>query len=110
MLEARAGLRLCFMFCALGPPCLARTLVAFERMFIVRLCLAAAALGAAAFFGYEAYWTLAVACAFPGIGGNSLRLLGVTLSFPVGLAVLVVLALVSALFAAYVLFLHRSDN
>jgi hypothetical protein len=53
---------------------------------------------------------LAVAGALPGTGSNSLRLLGVTLSFPVGLAVLVALGLASALFAAYVLFLHRSDN
>ena len=84
--------------------------VAFERMFIIRLCLALVALGGAAFFGYEVYWTMAVAGALPGTGSNSLRLLGVTLSFPVGLAVLVALALASALLAAYVLFLHGPDN
>lgn len=85
-------------------------LVAFERMFIIRLCLAAVALGGAAFFGYEAYWTLAVAGTLPGTGSNLLRLPGVTLSFPVGVAVLVVFAVAWALFAAYVLFLHRSEN
>jgi len=79
-------------------------------MFIIRLCLALVALGAAAFFGYEAYWTVAVAGALPGTGSNSLQFLGVTLSFPVGLTVLVALGLASALFGAYVLFLNSSDN
>jgi hypothetical protein len=76
-------------------------------MFIIRLCFAVAALGAAAFFAFEAYWTLAVACA---TGSPSLQFFGVTLSLRVGLAVLVALSVASALFAAYVLFLHRSDS
>jgi hypothetical protein len=79
-------------------------------MLIIRLFLALVALGGAAFFGYEAYWTLAVVGALPGTGSNSLSLLGVTLSFPVGLAVLLALALASALFATCVLFLHTPDN
>jgi hypothetical protein len=79
-------------------------------MFIIRLSFAAVALGAAAFFAYEAYWTLAVACAVPGTGSPSLQFLGVTLSLRVGLTVLVALALASALFAVYVVFLHRSDD
>ena len=79
-------------------------------MFILRVCLVLVAMGAAAFFGCQAYWALAVACALPGTGGYSLRLLGVTLSLPVGLAVLVGLALASALFAAYLLFLKKADN
>jgi hypothetical protein len=79
-------------------------------MFILRLCLAAVALGAAAFFGYEAYWTIAVAGSSPGTGNASLQLLGMTLSFRVGLTILVALAVTSALFAVSVFFIYRSDS
>ena len=79
-------------------------------MLVIRLGLALAGLGGAMFFGYEAYWTLAVPGALPGTGSTSLRFLGVTVPFSIGLAVLVALALASAFLAAYVLFLHRSDS
>lgn len=79
-------------------------------MWIIRLCLAVVALGAAGFFGYAAYGSLAVATAAPGTGSPAMELLGVTVSFGVGLSILGALALASALFAVYLLFSGWSDS
>ena len=77
-------------------------------MLIVRFCLGVSSLGMSVFLGYEAYWSWALT--LRGWGGNGLQLLGVSLSFPVGMTLLVLLGLAFALGALYAFFFASSDN
>ncbi len=76
-------------------------------MLILRLCFGVFSLGMALFLGYEAYWSLALTQRW---GGSGLQLLGVTLSFPVGMTLLVLLGLAFALGTIYAFFFSSSDN
>ena len=82
-------------------------------MLIVRVFLGVVSAGMAVFLGYVAYWSwaLTIWSASRGwSGSNSLKLLGVTLSFPVGMTLLIVLTLAFAAVAIYALFLAKSDH
>ena len=77
-------------------------------MYIVRLCFGVLSLGLAVLLGYEAYWSWVLT--LRGWGGNGLQLLGVSLSFPVGMSLLVLLTLAFAFGAIYAFFFSRADN
>jgi hypothetical protein len=81
---------------------------ALKPMFIARLCCGVLSLGLALPLGYEAYWSWVLT--LRGWGGNGLQLLGVSLSFPVGMTLLVLLTLAFGFGAIYAFFLARSDD
>ena len=79
----------------------------FCRMFLLRLLLSLISLGVAAYLGYTAYscWAVAV-----NLGAGPFNFAGLSLSFPLGMSLLVVLSLLFALLAIYGLFFPNSEN
>ena len=76
-------------------------------MMIIRLFLALISLGVAAFLGCTAYGCWAVSRNW---GRGNLDLLGVSIPFPLGMVLLVTLALLFVLGAIYAFFYHDSKN
>ena len=76
-------------------------------MILVRLFLALLSLGVAGFLGWTAYACWAISNNW---GCGAMDLLGVSVPFPLGMALLVGLALLFALGAVYAIFYPDSKN